>query len=532
MSSQVTGTITADNILRSPVPDMELPNIPFHEYVFNKCDKFKGNIAMEEYLTGRSITYADVKNCSLRVAGKLHSLGFRKGDVILTHSVNCIDKTLLLFACYTLGVIVSPANPTFTPEELLIQIKDCGAKCVVTHAAVQPVMTKALKLGNMDNIQKFVFGDAPGYQSFTTLLSGDSLPVPDVTFDPVEDILLLPYSSGTTGLPKGVMLTHRNILSALVLSGPSGLATHEDQVIMALLPMYHISGLYVFQNILLGGAKAVVLPNFDPETYLKSIQEKRITFLGMVPPLIVFTAKHPLVDAYDISSVDTVFVGAAPLGADVTNTFRERLPHVHTFNQLYGMTETSPVTNVDISQTPGCAGHMIANTLGKIVDYDTGRALGAGEAGEVWLKGPQVMKGYHNNKHATENTMEDGWIKTGDIGLYDESGKLFVTDRLKELIKYKGSQVAPAELESLLLSNPHVQDCAVIGRPDERAGELPTAFLVLKPGVQVTETDIQDYVAERVAKAKRLSGGVRFIKEVPKNASGKILRRVLRSEYL
>lgn len=525
------------NIINSSTPDITIPDITFHQHIFNRCEKFKNNVALEEYLTGDSCTYAELKERSVKVANSLHLLGLRKGDVILCFSTNCINFTILMLACSSLGVWFSPANPTFTPGELVYQLKHGEATSVFVHPDLSDTMDEALK--EYTNVEhKFSFGEVAGYQQFNTLLSGDSMSIPDVTIDTFQDVLTLPYSSGTTGLPKGVMLTHRNCVANVLQTAAhyatsSSLSVDDSDIALGLLPLYHIYGMVVVQfGVLQTGGKMVFLPKFEPQTFLSCIQDKKLTFAHLVPPLIVFLAKHPMVDDYDLSSLKTVVCGAAPLGLDTSEEFVNRHKQINFFCQGYGLTETSPVTNLDMSQTFGCAGQFVPNTQGKIVDSETGKALGVGEAGELCVKGPQIMKGYFNNKKATDDMISaDGWLSTGDIAIYDEEGKIFIIDRLKELIKYKGSQVAPAELESILLSHPAVLDAAVIGVADEEAGELPKAFVVRKPGLEVDEVDIVQFVSERVSKTKRLRGGVQFIDEIPKNPSGKILRRVLRSQY-
>ncbi|KAH9519667.1 4-coumarate--CoA ligase 1 [Bulinus truncatus] len=303
---------------------------------------------------------------------------------------------------------------------------------------------------------------------------------------------------------------------------------------LGLLPMFHIYGMIVVQlSVLLGGASLVYLPKFEPSTFLQCLQNKQISLAHLVPPLALFLSKNPEVLQYSLKSLKRIICGAAPLGPEVTAELLQRLDHDITFNQAFGMTELSPVATVDTSSTLGSVGYLVANTLGKIVDTDTNRTLGVGEVGEICVKGPQVMKGYFNNQQATDQMIEpDGWLHTGDVGFVSSDGLLFMQDRLKELIKYKGYQVAPAELEALLLGHPDVQDVAVLGVPDEESGELPRAFVVKKPGSKVTPESLMKYIEGRVASTKRLRGGVQFIDEIPKNPSGKILRRVIRDKYV
>ncbi|GFS23347.1 4-coumarate--CoA ligase [Elysia marginata] len=379
----------------------------------------------------------------------------------------------------------------------------------------------------------FVFGEASGFEPFQNLLDDDGKAFPDVDVDPVKDVFVLPYSSGTTGFPKGVMLSHHNVvantyqISKLICPEP------HDRC-LGLLPLYHIYGMVVVQMIsLMGGSSITFLPKFDPELFLKCIQEKKITIAYLVPPLILFMAKHPVVSKFDLTSIVEVLSGAAPLGEELTKEFTNRHPNVLNLRQGYGLTETSPVTNIDMTRTEGSIGHMIPNTRGMMVDLESERPLPSGQLGELWVKGPQVMLGYYKNQAATDDMItQDRWLRTGDIGYFKEDGTIFIKDRLKELIKYKGSQVAPAELEALLLTHPDIQDAAVVGVPDQAAGELPRAFVVVKPGSDVTEEQVASFVESKVSKTKKLRGGVQFLEEIPKNPSGKILRRVIKEKYL
>jgi len=523
--------VSPEFIVSSPLPDIDLhKDMTFFDFISSRCEKYKDRVALEEFVTGKTCTFSELKDLSLKVAAGLHAQGLRKGDVVVVFSFNNIDFTLLMLACSYLGLWFSPANPTFTPEELSRQLNHGGATAVFAADVMSPVLSQALTLGDFSHItHRFVFGEADGFESFHTLLA-DENELPHMTFDPMEDVLTMPYSSGTTGLPKGVMLTHHNCVANILQAGNSFQVKTTD-VALGLLPLYHIYGLIIVQlAVIANGGSIVYLPKFEPEMFLKCIQDKKISLAHLVPPLIVFLAKHPIVSQYDVSSIKRVLCGAAPLGEDISTAFLQRHPNIESLLQGFGMTETSPVTNIDLTQTLGSIGPLVCNTQAKIVDLETGEALGPGEEGEYCVKGPQVMKGYFNNQKATDDMLSpDGWLSTGDIGYYDEEGLVYIKDRLKELIKYKGSQVPPAELEALILGHPDVADVAVIGKPDEEAGELPMAFVVRKQGSEVTEEEI---VQENVAPSKRLRGGVKYITEVPKNPSGKILRRLLREQYL
>ncbi|GFO49197.1 4-coumarate--coa ligase 1-like [Plakobranchus ocellatus] len=528
--------ITSDNILRSPLPDIHIPDdIPWHQIVFDLCDKYKDKIAVEEFLTGRKYTYTQLKDASFRVASALCRKGYRKGDVILAFAVNNVDYSVLMVACAANGVWFSAANPNFTPAELARQLQNSGARGLCISAHLAGVAKEAMENREFPNnvMDLFTFDEASGFQPFQELLDDDGKAFPDVDLDVKKDVLFLPYSSGTTGFPKGVMLSHHNCV-ANMFQVSKVFSPDESDRCLGLLPMYHTFGMIVILSLsLYGGASIVYLPRFDPKLLLRCLQESKISIAFLVPPLFLFLAKHPRVSNFDLTSMKEVFCGAAPLGEELTAEFRKRHPYVEGMRQAYGLTETSPLINVDMTETPGASGHMLPNTWGKIVDTETHQPLGFGQRGELWVKGPQIMQGYYMNQKATDDMIaSDGWLHTGDIGYFNDEGVVVIKDRLKELIKYKGSQVAPAELEAIILSHPGVQDVAVVGIPDEKAGELPKAFVVPKPESNLTEDQVESFVKDKVAHTNKLRGGVQFVDEIPKNPSGKILRRILRVKYM
>jgi acyl-CoA synthetase (AMP-forming)/AMP-acid ligase II len=337
----------------------------------------------------------------------------------------------------------------------------------------------------------------------------------------------MPYSSGTTGLPKGVMLTHRNLVANLCQCEPV-LAAEAGERLIAVLPFFHIYGLTVLMCAALWrGATLVTMPRFDLEEFLRLLQDQRITRAFVAPPIVLALAKHPMVDKYDLSALQLIMSGAAPLDAGLEQVCAERLGV--TVGQGWGLTEISPVgttvINAPRGPRPGSVGVLLPNTEARVVDPATGADVARGETGELLIRGPQVMKGYLNAPEATADMLDpDGWLHTGDLGRIDEDGYVFVVDRVKELIKYKGLQVAPAELEAVLLAHPAVADAAVVRSPDEEAGEVPKAFVVTSAPVEAEE--LLAWVAERVAPHKKVRR-LEFVDEIPKAASGKILRRVL-----
>ena len=512
-------------VANSPFPDVAIPTIPYYQYITEHFASYGDKLAMVDGANGESMTYAELAKEIAQVAAGLTAHGFVKGDKIAIYSSNHPAYACLFIAVSAIGGINTTINPIYTVEELTYQLKDSGAKYLITIPAM---LDKARQAADEAGIAElFVFGEGEGATPYAELLThGESFP--QVTVDPKEDLLVLPYSSGTTGLPKGVMLTHYNLV-ANICQTESVETLEEGEVLIGILPFYHIYGMTVIMSMALrAGSTVVTMPRFDMEHFLQLMQDYKVTSAYLVPPIVLGLAKHPMVDNYDLSSLNFVTSGAAPLSPAVATECAERVGCV--VKQGYGLTETSPVTHFTPRQGPiklKAVGISIPNTETKIIDVESGDLLPTGEIGEICMRGPQVMKGYHNNPEATRNMIdEEGWLHTGDVGHLDEDAYLYVIDRVKELIKYKGLQVAPAELEAVLLSHPAVADAAVIPSPDLEAGEVPKGCIVLKPGVEVSVEEIQAFVAERVAPYKKLRR-VEFMESIPKVPSGKILRREL-----
>jgi acyl-CoA synthetase (AMP-forming)/AMP-acid ligase II len=503
---------------------VEIPDSPLVPFVLHRARDLSSKPALIDGLTGRELTYGALADGVKRVASALRHRGFKKGDVFAIFSPNSIEYPIAFLAVASLGGVVTTVNSLYTPRELADQLKNSGARFLLTVPPFIDRATEAVKDAPVEEI--FVFGSAENATPFSELLAH---PAEDfsVEINPAEDLVALPYSSGTTGLAKGVMLTHRNLV-ANVCQSEQSFHLHEGERVLGVMPFYHIYGMTVIMNLALhSGATIVTMPRFELEAFLRVLQDHRVARAYIAPPIVVALAKHPMVDQFDLSSVTTVFSGAAPLDEALAAACGRRLNCK--VNQGYGMTEASPVThavrdNVEWTKV-GSIGPVLAGTECQVVDITTGAALGPGSDGEIWIRGPQVMKGYLNNRAATEQILDgDGWLHTGDIGHADQDGDFFIVDRLKELIKYKGYQVPPAELEAILLTHPEVADAAVIPSPDDVAGEVPKAFVVLK--TPVTPEDLMRYVAERVAPHKKIRL-VETIDEIPKSASGKILRRKL-----
>ncbi|MCS6918959.1 MAG: 4-coumarate--CoA ligase family protein [Fimbriimonadales bacterium] len=511
-------------VYKSPYASVEIPNLSVPQMVYQHALQYGEKPALIDGVSGRTLSYIQLYGGVRRVAGNLAKRGLRKGDAVGIYSPNLPEYPLAYHGVALAGGVVTTANPLYTADELAYQLRDSNAKFLIT---VGPLLEKAIPAAQQAGVQEvFVMGEGEGATPFTELLA-EAEP-PEVAIDPAEDLVALPYSSGTTGLPKGVMLTHRNLVSNMVQTLASGVNLQHDERVIGILPFYHIYGMLVILNLCLyRGMTIVTMPRFDLELFLKVMQDYQITRANLVPPIILALAKHPIVDNYDLSHLKIIMSGAAPLSAELAQACAERLGCI--VLQGYGLTETSPVTHVNPEDPAriklGSVGVPIANTECAVVSLETGNPLGVREEGEIWIRGPQVMKGYLNNPEATAQTLTpDGWLRTGDVGYVDEDGYFYIVDRVKEMIKYKGLQIAPAELEAILLTHPAVADAAVVPSPDEEAGEVPKAFIVLKG--QATADELMDYVAQRVAPFKKIRR-VAFVEQIPKSPSGKILRRVL-----
>jgi len=504
-------------IHRSPLPDVEIPDLPLTSYVLAGAQGDKP--ALIDGGSGRTLTYAGLDSAVRSLAGGLVARGFGKGDVLALMAPNVPEYAVVFHGAAMAGGIVTTINPTYTETELNTQLRDSGARILVTIPPLVPMAARA------QVAEIYVLGEAPGARPIEDLFG---LPLAEHVPVGPDDVVALPYSSGTTGLCKGVMLTQRNMVANIAQM----LATAQfrpDESLVAVLPFFHIYGMQVLMNCSLrAGATVVTLPRFELEQFLRVHQDYRITRSFVAPPIVLALAKHPLVDEFDLSALTQVFSAAAPLKVDLADECAKRLGCEVV--QGYGMTELSPASHITPPgwARPGSVGVTIPNTQTRIVDPVSGTDVGVGEEGEIWVGGPQVMKGYLNDPQATEAMIDcDGWLRTGDLGHIDAEGHLYVVDRLKELIKYKGFQVPPAELEAVLLRHPDVTDAAVVGLPDEEAGEIPVGYVTLRAGASCSPDEIRQFVAGQVASYKQLRR-LEVIDAIPKSASGKILRRVLR----
>lgn len=511
-------------IVKSKKPAVDLPKTDLSTVVLRYAEEKADEPALIDGSNGRELTYSQLQQQVNHLAAGLHERGFKKGDVCAVFCPNCPEYGVIFLGVAKLGGINTTVNSLYSSSELVHQFKDSGAKFLIT---IPQFLDRALPAAREVGIEEiYVLGEAEGAKPFASLLDNDGQ-APEVEIDPDKDLVALPYSSGTTGLAKGVMLTHSNLIANMVLSCEMNVLKPGDRMI-GVLPFFHIYGMVLILNLAVyRGVPLVTMPRFELEQFLQIVQDYKITSLNLVPPLILALAKHPLVDQYDLSSVRIIGSGAAPLGQDLEKSCGARLNC--DIYQGYGLTECAGACHINTAPVPpekqGAVGLVLPNTESKIIDTETGAELEANEKGEVLIRGPHIMVGYLNNREATDQCIDsEGWFHTGDIGYFDDDGYFYIVDRVKELIKYKGYQVPPAELEAILVAHPAISDAAVIPSPDEEAGEIPKAFVVLSQDISAEE--IMAYVAEKVAPHKKIRK-LEIVDEIPKSASGKILRRVL-----
>ena len=509
-------------IYRNPYPDPEIPDVPLTPFILRHAARLSDKPALIDGPSGRTLTYGQLADGVRRVAAGLARRGFQKGDVFATICPNVPEFAVVFHGVADRGGATTMINPLFTAGEMHRQLADAGARFVLTVPARLAAVREAVAGTRVAEI--FVLGESIGATPFHALVEHAG-PLPPVAINPGEDVVALPYSSGTGGHPKGVMLTHRNLVASVLGRWPM-LPDPEDDTIVSVSPLFHIAGLSVLNAYLYAGATLVLMPRFDLQTFLRVLQDCRATRAVLPPPIILELSRNSLVANFDLSRLGLILWGAAPLSEAVARTCQERLGC--RLMQLYGLTEGSGSTHLvppAAEDRPSSTGLPLTGTECKVVDVATGADLSPGQLGEVCVRGPIVMKGYLNQPVATAETIDpEGWLHTGDLGTVDDDGWLTVVDRLKELIKYKAFQVAPAELEAVLLSHPAVADAAVIPSPDEEAGEIPKAFVVLNE--EATAEELMEFVAARVAPYKKVRR-LEFIDAIPKSASGKILRRVL-----
>ncbi|MCO5608131.1 hypothetical protein L7F22_062337 [Adiantum nelumboides] len=524
-------------IFRSKLADIDIPNhLSLTQYCFQRIKDFADRPCLVQS-TGKSFTFAEVELYSRRISAGLCQLGIESGDVVMLLLPNCVEFVLLFLGLAMRGAAATTCNPFYTAQEISKQVIGSAPKLIVTQALFADKLADVADAVSLDFNVMTTDEALSQHLHISMLMEADESQCPHVDISP-DDVVALPYSSGTTGFPKGVMLTHRSLITSIAqqVDGDNpNIHMKADDVVLCVLPMFHI---YSLNTVLLCslrvGASIVVMTKFEIVALLEVVQNFKVTIAPLVPPIVLALAKNPVVEKYDLSSIRMLMSGAAPLGKDLEASFHSRVPQA-VIGQGYGMTEAGPVLAMCLAfaKNPfpvkfGACGTVVRNAEVKIVDPETGASLPYNEPGEICIRGAQIMKGYVGDPEATANTIDkDGFLHTGDIGFVDSDDEIFIVDRVKEIIKYKGFQVPPAELEAILLSHPAVADAACVPKKDEAAGEVPVAFVVKAQNLDISVASIREFVAKQVVFYKKLHE-VYFVDAIPKSPSGKILRKELK----
>ncbi|XP_044746064.1 luciferin 4-monooxygenase-like [Coccinella septempunctata] len=527
------------NIIEGLPPIIPLPEVSFGEVIHQSFLQHEDeDVALYDGYSKRKVTYYELirQTCSLAEALRINR--YDENSVIAICSQNNLQYFFPIISAMYIGATVALVNFDYTVEELEGSLGISKPKVVFcSEALVEKFYELKKKLIFIEKIIVIDSGDSTAKAVCLRDFIEESLDgawtstIATTPVDIREHVAFIMNSSGTTGLPKGVMLTHNN-MNTLYAHFKDPRIHDQESVTLCVAPFFHAYGLCTTITGLMIYGSVVVFKEFEVQTFLKAVETYKIKRLFVVPPLVVFLSKSELVEEYNLSSIKEIISAAAPLKESTEREIKKRL-NLNLIRQAYGLTETTFAVvysgREEEKWKPGSSGKVTPYMKFAIRDIDTGEFLGPYESGEVCIKGEMVMKGYYNNPEATKHTFtDDGWFLTGDVGYYDNEYNFYITDRIKELIKFNGFQVPPAELEALLLSHTEIRDCGVVGLPDERSGELPVAFVVRKDGSSLKEIEVQDFVRRRISQNKWLRGGVIFVDEIPKTASGKILRRKLR----
>ncbi|KGM44889.1 long-chain-fatty-acid--CoA ligase [Neobacillus niacini] len=539
--------------------ELEFRKEPVQQYLVNAAKSFPEKTAI--HFMGKEMTYQELYDEALTFASYLQQIGISRGDRVAIMLANTPQAVISYFGILMAGGIVVQTNPLYTERELEYQMKDSGAKAIITLDILYPRASKVMPKTNLQHIivtaikdylpfpknlvypfiQKKQYGIVVNVKHegnthlFKEIVKLKPNKLVEYDFDFEEDVALLQYTGGTTGSPKGVMLTHRNLVAnSSMCTAWLYKAKPGEESVLGIVPFFHVYGMTIVMILsVMQAYKMIILPKFDPLTTLKTIQKQRPTLFPGAPTIYIGLLNHPDLKKYDLSSIDSCLSGSAPLPVEVQEEFE-----AITGGKLvegYGLTESSPVTHAnflwDRERIKGSIGVPWPNTEVRIVSMEDGEDMPVGEIGEIIIKGPQIMKGYWNRPEATEETIKDGWLFTGDLGYMDDKGYFYVVDRKKDMIIAGGYNIYPREIEEVLYEHPDVLEAVAAGIPDPYRGETVKAYVVLKEGSQITSDDLNQYARKYLAayKAPRL---YEFRKELPKTAVGKILRRTLVEEEM
>ncbi|KAK5649623.1 hypothetical protein RI129_000652 [Pyrocoelia pectoralis] len=531
--------------LHSAITGLEIPNLCLETTIWRNLDKWQDKTALVCSVTNRSYTYLELYNNANSLANFSYQFRSSKCDVAVVVLPNMPEFAIILLGLVRAGFVVTTLNPSFTAGEMCRQFANVDAKLVFTTSEAYRTVIKTLQLMKLQ--VPVVTVETQG----GALLNHDTIDFKNVIQQSSsniqfnvernhEDTVIMPFTSGTTGYPKGIELTHKNMVSCLyqmstkefdIVSETNG---SDQDVIPVILPMYHLYGMAILLlHGLLKGCKLVIVPKISSQILISILERHKPTVIYLVPPIFGMLLNNNCVGRSHFATVKYILSGGACLGYSDIVALQDKVGgHVNVV-QAYGLTESSSMSHSQSARLkngikPGGAGFLLPLTEGKIISHEDEKELAHYQVGEILLRGPQIMKGYYNNENANREAFTcDGWFKTGDTGYCDEDGHFFITGRLKEIIKVKGFQVAPAELEELIRQHPDVEDVAVIGVPHHLFGESPKAFVVRKRDSNVTTFEIEEFVKKNVVKYKQLSGGVVFTESIPKSPSGKILRKLL-----
>ncbi|UCC33431.1 MAG: long-chain fatty acid--CoA ligase [Candidatus Bathyarchaeota archaeon] len=506
---------------------LEYPNVPLYRFLKDSAEKHPDKIAIDHERD--QISYEELDALSDKLAGALADLNVQKGNSVSIFLPNIPEFTISYYAILKAGGVVAPVNPLSKEIELNHTLSNSDARTMIAHESLYPIVRNVQRGAALENV--IIVGQRRRQNTyrFRDLITKHAPQPFQTKIRPKQDVAVIQCTGGTTGTPKGVMLTHYNLISNAIMNAHWFGWSSED-VVLAVLPLYHSWGASYMNSTVYIGATLVPTTRFDPESVLQLVEEKKVTVWYGAATMFTLITNHPALTKYNLSSLRCVKAGAAPI-PNATKTRWDSLTGVELILG-YGLTEASPETHNSPPRRVkiGSIGIPIIDTDAKIVDIETGtKELPLGEAGELIVKGPQIMKGYAKSPKETDKALRNGWLYTGDIARMDAEGYFYIVDRLKDTIKYKGYSVHPAEVENALYTHPSIKECAVIGKPNPIAGEIPKAYIVLKKGATTTKEELIEYCKEKISPYKRIRE-VEFVTELPKNTAGKILRRTLRND--